>query len=226
VDASPWSPRYSEMPAWTVASPWPSGGTSAFVQRERTDETAADRAMERYSRGDDAAFADVYDAVAPRLYAYLVRQARDAAKAEDLVQQTLLQMHHARARFTPGAAVLPWAFAIARRLFIDGTRRGRREVLRAEEEERDEAAAEAPGADELLSAQELAAKIDRTLAKLPESQRVAFELIKRDGLSLAEAAEALGTTVTAVKLRAHRAYEALRAALGDVDAALEKEGRR
>jgi len=51
---------------------------------------------------------------------------------------------------------------------------------------------------------------------LPETQRVAFELVKEEGLSLAEAAQVLGTTVSAVKLRAHRAYEALRAVLGDV----------
>jgi RNA polymerase sigma-70 factor (ECF subfamily) len=49
---------------------------------------------------------------------------------------------------------------------------------------------------------------------LPEAQRVAFELVKHEGLSLAEAADVLGTTVAAVKLRAHRTYEALRAALG------------
>jgi DNA-directed RNA polymerase specialized sigma24 family protein len=45
---------------------------------------------------------------------------------------------------------------------------------------------------------------------------VAFELLKEEGLSLAEAAQVLGTTVSAVKLRAHRAYEALRLVLGDV----------
>jgi DNA-directed RNA polymerase specialized sigma24 family protein len=45
---------------------------------------------------------------------------------------------------------------------------------------------------------------------------VAFELIKKEGLSVKEAAEVLGTTVTAVKLRAHRAYVALRAALGSI----------
>jgi RNA polymerase sigma-70 factor (ECF subfamily) len=53
------------------------------------------------------------------------------------------------------------------------------------------------------------------LAKLPETQRVAFELLKQEGLSVAEAAQVLGTTPAAVKLRAHRAYEALRRALGD-----------
>jgi RNA polymerase sigma-70 factor (ECF subfamily) len=50
---------------------------------------------------------------------------------------------------------------------------------------------------------------------LPESQRTAFELLKQDGLTLAEAAAVLGVSVTAVKLRAHRAYQALRVAIGE-----------
>jgi RNA polymerase sigma-70 factor (ECF subfamily) len=48
---------------------------------------------------------------------------------------------------------------------------------------------------------------------MPEGQRLAFELLKRDGLSLVEAAEILGIGVGAVKVRAHRAYEAIRAVL-------------
>src|SRR6202044_212579 len=86
-------------------------------------------AMERYSKGDDAAFAVVYDAIAPRLYRFLLRQTRDPGRAEDLLQQTMLHIHRARDRFIPGAEVTPWAFAIARRLVVDGVRRGRREVL-------------------------------------------------------------------------------------------------
>src|SRR5262249_22125396 len=154
--------------------------------------------------------------LAPRLYGYLLRQTRDVAKAEDLVQQTLLHIHRARARFIRGAEVTPWAFAIARRLMIDGMRRGKREVLAATNDDDGEGdvaiAGDAP-ADEVVQAQELALRVRRELAKLPEGQRVAFELVKQEGLSLAEAAQVLGTTVAAVKLRAHRAYEALRAVL-------------
>jgi RNA polymerase sigma-70 factor (ECF subfamily) len=168
--------------------------------------------MERYARGDDAAFGELYDCLAPRLFGYLVRQARDEARAEDLVQQTLLQIHRARGRFLPGAEVMPWAFAIARRLFIDSLRRRKHEVLQSREEDSDadEPVAPAPGADELVEAQELARRFQKALARLPETQRVAFELIKQEGLSVAEAALILGTTVSAVKLRAHRAYAARR----------------
>jgi RNA polymerase sigma-70 factor (ECF subfamily) len=172
--------------------------------------------MDRYAGGDDSAFGELYDGLAPRIFAFLLRHTRDRARAEDVVQQTMLQIHRARGRFIPGAEVTPWAFAIARRLLVDQHRRGGagREVLAQTEDGTFDmlVALDAP-ADELASAKETAARIGRELERLPENQRVAFELIKQDGLSVAEAAQVLGTTVAAVKLRAHRAYEALRAAL-------------
>ena len=190
---------------------------SGAVERPRDKFGAADAAMDRYAAGDDAAFGELYDLLTPRLYGYLLRQTRDAARAEDLVQQTLLQMHRARGRFVPGAEVMPWAFAIARRLMIDGFRRGKREVLGEDgDASPGETLASADiAADDLVQAQELAGKIQRELLRLPEQQRTAFELVKQEGLSLAEAAQILGTTVAAVKLRAHRAYEALRAVIGE-----------
>jgi RNA polymerase sigma-70 factor (ECF subfamily) len=156
----------------------------------------------------------VYDVLAPRLYGYLLRQTKDRSRAEDLLQQTMLHIHRARIRFIPGAEVTPWAFAIARRLFLDGLRRGKREAY-ADEVDPDSGASDEPPADDVVQAHELALRIDRALAGLPESQRAAFRLIKQEGLSVAEAAQVLGTTVAAVKLRAHRAYEALRGAIGE-----------
>lgn len=203
------------MPYLAWGEPAPVHGRSLGVPRSE-----ADIAMERYAAGDDAAFASVYDGVAPRLYGFLLRQTRDRARAEDVLQQTLLQIHRARDRFLPGAEVMPWAFAIARRLLVDSLRRGKREVL-SDDGELDPGRDRGPGADEVAQARELAVRIERVLAQLPQSQRAAFELIKNEGLSVAEAAQVLGTTVAAVKLRAHRAYEALRAALGDVMGGLE-----
>jgi RNA polymerase sigma-70 factor, ECF subfamily len=177
-------------------------------------EESLDRAMARYANGDDAAFAEVYDALAPRLFGFVVRQTRDTSKAEDVVQQTLLQMHRARGRFEPGAPVLPWAFAIARRLVIDQHRRRGREVLADNGDAlEDVAIVNGEAADDIVIAKEVAEALGQELQRLPENQRVAFELIKQEGLSVAEAAAVLGTTVAAVKLRAHRAYEALRAVL-------------
>jgi RNA polymerase sigma-70 factor (ECF subfamily) len=187
--------------------------------------TDADFAMELYAGGDTAAFGQLYDALSPRLYGYLLRQTRDRARAEDLLQQTMLQIHRARDRFIAGAEVMPWAFAIARRLLVDDIRRNRRVIL-SDDGNADPGVSTHDRADDMVHAGELAVRIQRILEQLPHSQRAAFELIKQEGLSVAEAAQVLGTTVAAVKLRAHRAYEALRAALGELEAGILDGGKR
>ena len=180
----------------------------------RAANERANAAMERYARGDEAAFAAVYDSVAPRVHAYLIRQTRDRVMADDLLQQTLLQMHRKRGTYTAGLPVLPWAFAIARRLHIDVCRRRKTDALWSARDvgEDDRVAAGLP--DEEVSSREAERLVAAELARMPENQRVAFELLKVEGLSHQEAAQVLGTTVSAVKLRAFRAYGALRAVLG------------
>jgi RNA polymerase sigma-70 factor (ECF subfamily) len=184
---------------------------------EEAWKEAASTAMDRYACGDDSAFSELYDLLAPRLSAFFMRRTRDSAKTEDFVQQTFLQMHSARRHFAAGSDVVPWAFAIARRLLIDTFRKSGREVI-GDDEEVGEGRVGTPAheqPDRILSRQRLARRVEAELARVPEMHRIAFELVKRDGLTMPEAAAVLGTTVNAVKLRAFRAYEALRTALGD-----------
>ncbi len=173
---------------------------------------AANAAMDRYASGDDRAFGVVYDELSPRLYAFLLRQTRDPALGEDLLQQTFLHMHCARETYRTGMDVVPWAFAIARRLTIDSYRK-RRRVVAMDPSDAEESLVSELCPDGALRTKRAALAIRATLDALPESQRTAFELLKLEGLTLAQTAEALGDSITAVKLRAHRAYEALRAAL-------------
>ncbi len=112
---------------------------------------------------------------------------------------------------------MPWAFAIARRLLIDGHRKSERE---GRPDPAGEAALEHQpdgfeAIDAVVAKRRLAARVQDELANVPEPHRLAFELVQLDGLSMAEAAEVLGTTVAAVKLRAFRTYQALREKLGD-----------
>jgi RNA polymerase sigma-70 factor, ECF subfamily len=172
-----------------------------------------DAAMDRYACGDDAAFAEVYDEVAPRLRAFLLRQTRRTTRTEDLLQQTFLQMHCARASFLSGASVMPWAFAIARRLLIDGVRRTRHHVSYEEDSQEHQRSSRDLLPDEVVQTRQAAERLEEVLANVPEPQRLAFELLKYDGLTLIEAAAVLGVTVNAVKLRAHKTYEAMRRAV-------------
>jgi RNA polymerase sigma-70 factor (ECF subfamily) len=183
---------------------------------EREHRAALSAAMDRYADGDAAAFHDLYHLVAPRLEAFFLHATRDRARAQDLVQQTLLQVHRARQTFVRGSDATPWIYAIGRRLLIDSHRRRKNEVFFAtdEAEALDERVSWDGDPDALAVAGEMAACARAELLGLPEPQRVAYELVRLDGLSVTEAAEVLGTTPAAVKQRLYRAYEALRSALG------------
>ena len=114
---------------------------------------------------------------------------------------------------------MPWAFAIARRLMIDHARRRRVEQRLFSDAVADddrmtyEPTAATAAADDVLHARRLEVRLRQRIEALPELQRTAYRLLQQEGLSLKGAAEVLGTSVTAVKLRAHRAYVALRAVL-------------
>ncbi|NUP08796.1 MAG: RNA polymerase sigma factor [Polyangiaceae bacterium] len=177
--------------------------------------------MSRYAEGDESAFAVVHRAVAERLRAFLTRMARSPALADDLLQETFLRMHRARGSFEVGGRVLPWSYAIARNVYIDhvrqrAVRKERPVSVDADDGDLDPPAGPETDGEQVTIAAELAATVERTLAKLPPNQREAFVLLRYEGLSVSDAAAILGTTEGAVKLRAFHAYEALRAALGDV----------
>jgi len=184
--------------------------------------------MQRYCDGDAGAFRELYALVAPRLLGYLLKMARERALADDLLQQTFLKVHRARAAYVRGADPLPWIYSIAHRTFIDETRKHKRAVVRVGEDEQlpevpagitgesDDRRDEGRGDPELVTA-----ALD-ALAGLPAQQREAVVLTKLDGKTVAEAAEIAGTTVGAMKVRAHRGYEALRKSLSKHDEPTKK----
>jgi RNA polymerase sigma-70 factor (ECF subfamily) len=177
--------------------------------------TALDRAMSRYADGDDAAFAELFSALAPRLQAFLRRLSGSEELAGDLVQETFLRMHRARGSFARNGAVVPWAYAIARNCYVTHARSFKTKLSRASVDihEHEVATGLDASAEETTSAAERAKIVERTLAAMPEANREAFVLIRFEGQSVADAAQILGTSPGAVKLRAFRAYERLREAL-------------
>lgn len=184
---------------------------------DRPSRAAADLAMARYGAGEETAFYEVYDAVCPELERYLARRCRDRSLIDDLLQQTFLKMHCHRGSFRAGEPVLPWAYAIALRLLIDHQRHQRREARTISETPLDEERAEgcAPTPDRIVAATQALRQLEAELAQLGEPQRRAFEVVRLEGRSHAEAATLLDTTVTGVKLRLFRAVARLRALLGE-----------
>ena len=182
------------------------------------DESAINAAVDRYACGGARAFPELHRTLYPRLLAYLTRMTGSAALADDLTQETFLRLHRARATFARGGAVLPWAYAIARNVYIDHARAARYRSAERLPSDPDPEPADPRGVDAeaVAIASETARAVERVLARIPATQREAFVLLRYEGLSVQDAASILGATTTAVKLRAFRAYEALRAELEEM----------
>lgn len=189
-----------------------------LVEERSEDNEGCVRAaalMGQYCDGDRRAFDEIYATLAPRILGYLTGLVKDRAAAEDLLQLTFIKLHQHRDVYIRGANPVPWLYTIAHRTCLDEIRRRKRSRVRMsidgnlphEPEVGISGSAEPPheGPDEQAIARGMAA-----LAGLPETQRQAVLLTKIHGHSTAEAASILGTTVGAIKLRAHRGYVALR----------------
>lgn len=192
-------------------------------------QQAAD-AMQRYCRGEPAAFQQLYALLAPRILAYLRGLLGDRAAAEDALQLTFLKLHEARATYLPGANPIPWIYTIAQRTALDEIRKRKRSRVRLGSQgtpgaPETEPAAHITGAAadstsdvadpaERQDASAGAAAALAALDELPDNQREALLLTKVHGRTVAEAALITGSTPGAIKQRAHRAYVTLRRLLG------------
>jgi RNA polymerase sigma-70 factor (ECF subfamily) len=181
------------------------------------DEDAA--LMLAFCAGDGAAFEALFGRWAAPLLRYLERMLRDAAGAEELVQEVFLRVHGARQRYQPQARFSTWLYRIATNLALNELRRPRRRELHTSLQEPGgpALAGEGPAAEDVLDARRLSVRVDFELARLPERQRAALCLTAIEGLSYAEVAAALEISESAVKALVHRARASLAERIGDVE---------
>jgi len=175
------------------------------------DDPSLESLMDRYLGGDAEAFDEIYAKTCQRVLAYHMVMTKDRSRAEDLCQTTYLKLHRAREGYLAGSPLVPWLMAIARNVFLDDARKRTRARVRVT------STGDVPDREDPLTSRPPAAglkeAIDRAVDALSPKQREAFVLTNHTGLSPRDAARVLGTTETAVKLRVHRAYLALRQAL-------------
>jgi len=170
--------------------------------------------MVAYQAGRVEAFDALYAVLAPELRSYLRAACRDPARAEDLVQETFLRLHRARATYQPGLPVRPWVRGIARRVVLmdrrAAWRRGRREEAAAIDPRA------TPGANVRHDGER--PSLERALAGVPTDVRRPFLLHHLLGFSFAEIAVRLGIQPGTAKVRSSRARLRLRALLdGETD---------
>lgn len=165
--------------------------------------------MAAYQQSDPEAATALVTKLSPPIFQFFLAQCRNRPEAEDLLQDFWLRIHKARATFRPGEPLMPWLYAIARRVRVD---RYRKTKSAREHEIQSEHLPEKPSSPE--TARPTTPQISEMLQSLPESQREVLLLLKVSGLSLEEVARATGVSIGSVKQKAHRAYESLRKRLG------------
>jgi RNA polymerase sigma-70 factor (ECF subfamily) len=196
-------------------------GVSLATSRDmngRTEPLA--RLMARYAAGEDCAFEAIYQSLEIPLYRFCLRLTAQRHEADDLFQETFLKMHRARGTYAPGANVLHWSYAIARSLYLSRVRYWQRRPERlgagndvSELEDMHVDGGSTPEAE--LIAARLLDVVLAELGKMSEKNRSAYVLMREEGLSAADAAAVLGTTVDGVKQRAHRADRQIKSALSN-----------
>jgi len=172
-------------------------------------ESNLDNLMAQYQLGDFDAARALVETVSPQLHRFFLAQLISRTEADDLLQETWLRIHRVRHTYRQGEPVLPWLYAIARRVRVDHYRKTARTIAHHEVVE-DLSTIAAPKLEDANHSEGLAAM----LALLTESEREVIEMLKVMGMSLEEVARATSCTVGSVKQKAHRAYKKLRVTLG------------
>jgi RNA polymerase sigma-70 factor (ECF subfamily) len=176
----------------------------------RTDENL----IADHISGDASAFEALTRRYVDELFRFLVRFVGSAAAAEDLTQETLLQVHVSAGGFDPGRTFRPWLYTIAANKGRDFLRsRARRQELLIDSSGRDGAdslpggsvAADEESAEGELGRKELRDEVRRIVVAMPEHLRLVLLLGYYQQLPYAEIATILDIPVGTVKSRLHSA---------------------
>ena len=172
--------------------------------------------MQASQEGDNRAYERLLRDIVPLLQGAARRRQRSlqAADLDDLVQETLMSVHSARATYDPRRPFLPWLFAILDRRWIDATRRRTKRSQNEVQEEESDLATVADEASAMTEHYRDPQLLLQAIGTLPPRQRSVIALLKLREMTLEEASAASGISVNAVKAAMHRALIALRRELG------------
>ncbi|MGX7679049.1 ECF RNA polymerase sigma factor SigK [Jatrophihabitans sp. DSM 45814] len=183
------------------------------ARAEPTDELAG--LLAAASRGEEQAFASLYDKTSPRVYGMVVRVVRDAAQAAEVTQDVYLEVWRQSARFDASrSAVMPWLLMIAHRRAVDRVRSAQSSVVR--DNRYAVLSTERPydSVSEQVQTSLESQRVRKVMDDLTDAQREAVSLAYFGGYTHSEVAELLHIPLGTVKTRIRDGLIRLRDALG------------
>jgi RNA polymerase sigma-70 factor (ECF subfamily) len=186
-------------------------------RRVATDAQLSDW-LQDYQAGSIDAFDALYGALESELRSFFRGHARDLHRVDDLLQETFLQIHRARASYLVGRPVRPWVYAIAKRVFLMHLRTVRRREMpeAARLADLPDAGTSAPAHATIMRVE-----IADAVARVTDDRRQAFLLHHWWGFSFRQIAAKLGIQPSAAKLRSSRGAGQLRQLLRHGDGSRE-----
>ncbi|MBK9036873.1 MAG: sigma-70 family RNA polymerase sigma factor [Myxococcales bacterium] len=165
--------------------------------------------IERIAAGDAAALRQLYDRLGPRVRAVAAKVLGNPSDADDVVQETFVEIWHRARGFDPArGSLVSWVTMLAHRRAIDRLRRrGTRPTAAVAGADVELSSASSPHED--AAQRQARDRIAQALTALPDDQRQAIELMYFQGMSQSEAADHLGAALGTFKSRVRAAMTRL-----------------
>jgi RNA polymerase sigma-70 factor (ECF subfamily) len=194
------------------------------ADNERLHTCSDENLLLRFGKGQEEAFGVLVQRYERELYGYLRRYLGDGSLAEDVFQNTFLQLYLKSGQYEPGRPVRPWLYTIATHQAIDALRRnGRHQAVSLDIQRETSSEGEAQSLMELLESreegpadlahgQERRERVRTSVEQLPDFLRQVLVMAYYQGLKYREIADILDIPVGTVKSRLHAALVKLQEA--------------
>lgn len=193
----------------------PTPGTPSGDTPSETSAGQLAELLQRSSRGDEAAFAALYDATSSRAYGLALRVVRNPAQAEEVVQEAYLDAWRSSSRYEPSrGSALGWLLTIVHRKAVDRVRSAEAASQRDATYHRETQQVEHDQTAESAHASLEAQRVRGAVATLTAVQREAVELAFFGGYTHTEVATMLDVPVGTAKTRIRDGLIRLRDAMG------------
>jgi RNA polymerase sigma-70 factor (ECF subfamily) len=188
------------------------GSRSRAAARSEAERLA--ELLARAATRDRDAFRALYEAVGPRVRAFVRSRCKDPGLADEITQEVLLTLWRRADRYDPSRArPMTWIFTMARNRVIDAQRH--RKVVEADRRDPHFVPEPPPPVDANLLATRRAERIRAALDTLPDPQRAVLVQAFFEGRSYPEIAESEGVALGTVKSRARLGFQRLRDVLAE-----------